>query len=572
MAHLKPKRVHGHTYWYVVESRRVGGRVKTVHLAYLGKADDILTKWRELERPADRLRSYSHGGVAVLLSLADQLGLAALIDQHAGPPRRGPARRMLSVGQTLVMAAIGRALHPTSKRGWASWARHTSVGRLAGLEPNKITSQFFWDQMDRLPLEALPTVQAEVGRRVLRTYGVSTESLFYDTTNFYTFIDSRNDRCDLPQRGRNKQKRHDLRQFGMGLLVSRDGWVPLLAKLYRGNLNDVTTFPDMLGAIREQCRELGVEPARATLVFDKGNVSKENWRFIDASGVGYVVSLVPSQYPQWAYRAPQELTTCEVAEVGAVRCLRAQATVAGRERTLVVLDSPTLRQGQLRGLDQQLQPVMLALARLEQSLRLATRRRRREAIERQLERHVRPASVRRVIRWELTPQRTASGFWRLEWGVDMDAYTHLRQREYGRRLLVTNRTGWPAGEIIRAYWGQSEAELVFRQLKDPEFLALRPQHHWTDQKIEVHAFCCVMGYLLATLVRRHARQMGYTEGLAALLDMLNHIRITLRQESRGRAGRPRVRWQLEEADPAALRLYESLVHPGYTLGPTPPHA
>jgi len=152
---------------------------------------------------------------------------------------------MLSVGQTLVMAAIGRALHPTSKRGWASWARHTSVGHLAGLEPNKITSQFFWDQMDRLPLEALPKVQAEVGRRVLQTYGVSTESLFYDTTNFYTFIDSRNHRCELAQRGRNKQERHDLRQFHMGLLVSRDGWVPLLAKLYRGNYNDVTTFPDM---------------------------------------------------------------------------------------------------------------------------------------------------------------------------------------------------------------------------------------------------------------------------------------------------------------------------------------
>lgn len=569
MPYLKPKRIHGRTYWYIVESRRVGSKVKTVNLAYLGRPEDILARWSKLLTPGERLKSYSHGGVAALLSLADRLEIAQLIDRHAGAPRGSLGRhKTLSVGRTLLAAALGRALHPTSKRGWAKWARTTTLGKLWGLEPAKITSQYFWDQMDRLPLKSFGPLQAELGRRVLDRFGVSAESLFYDTTNFYTFIDSRNRHCDLPQRGKNKQKRNDLRQFQLGLLVSRDGWVPLLTKLFRGNLNDVTTFPVALQAIRRQCKELGIEPAQVTLVADKGNISRKNWRLLDESEIGHVVSVVPSHYKEWSTRPLDDFSACEVPDVGEVKCLRAKAVIAGRERTLVVLDSPTLRAGQLRGLDQQLRKPIFALSRLVHTLQGATRRRRRDLVERQIENALKPAVMRKLFRYELTERKHKPGYWDLDWRIDMEAYRQRRERIYGRRILVTGRHEWPTPEIVRAYWGQAEAEHVFERLKDPEFLALRPQHHWTDQKIEVHALLCVVGYLLAALVRREARRMGYTEGLPRLLEMLNEIRLVLRTEVRGRAGRPRISWQLEEADPETLRLYRSLVDQRYELGPT----
>lgn len=572
MAYLKPKKIHGHTYWYIVESRRVGGRVKTFNLAYLGRAGDILRRIHQGERCPDRLKSFSHGGVAVLLSVADRLGLVELIDQYTRPPRPSrPTRRLLSVGQTLLLAGIGRALHPTSKRGWAAWARQTTWGQLWRFDPKKITSAFFWDQMDRLPVEALAVVQAELGRRVLERFGVSTDSLYYDVTNFYTFIDSRNKRCRLPQRGKNKQNRNDLRQFQLGMLVSRDGWIPLLEKLYPGNRNDVTTFPEALEAIAGQCEELRIAPEAVTLVADKGNVSRKNWQPLDASAFGYVVSLVPSQHKDWAYRPLDAFTTCDVPDVGEVRALRGQAQIAGRERTVVALDSPTLRDGQLRGFQQQMQPVIKGLSDVQNALHMATQRRRRDVIERQVQRILTGArSAGKLIRYELTQRRSKPGFWTFDWWVDADAFGHLRDRVYGRRILATNRKDWSTEEIIWAYWGQAEAELVFRAMKNPEFMAIRPQYHWTDQKIEVDSFCCVVGYLLSALVRRHARRMGYPEGLAGLLEMLNGVRVVLQTERPGHPGRPRVHWQMEETDPEALRLYQSLVHREYELGPTFP--
>jgi len=305
-----------------------------------------------------------------------------------------------------------------------------------------------------------------------------------------------------------------------------------------------------------------------------------------------VVSLTPGQYPHWSHRAIEDFQLCDVPDAGPMKLLCGQAMVAGRQRTVIVLDSPTLRDGQMRGLQQQFGPVMLGLNRLRQSLADATRRRREDAIHRQITRILsRVPQVRQVLRTELIRRGRREGFWQLDWWVDREALANLRDRVFGRRMLATDRHDWPAGQVVWAYWGQAEAELVFRQLKDPQFLALRPQYHWTDQKIQVHSFCCVLGYLLAALLRREARRLGLglpppvrgklratdihgadsprQASLAELLRMLSAIRAVLRTESTAKSGRPRVRWQLEDADPIALDIYRHFVSPNHDLGTTP---
>ena len=60
-------------------------------------------------------------------------------------------------------------------------------------------------------------------------------------TNFATFIDSGNDKAPIAQRGKAKQKRADLRLAGLGLVVTRDGGIPLTCTLPRAR-PDVTQF------------------------------------------------------------------------------------------------------------------------------------------------------------------------------------------------------------------------------------------------------------------------------------------------------------------------------------------
>jgi transposase len=54
---------------------------------------------------------------------------------------------------------------------------------------------------------------------------------------------------------------------------------------------------------------------------------------------------------------------------------------------------------------------------------------------------------------------------------------------FGKKVFFTNRNDWTDREIIEAYHGQSKIEKIFRHLKNPYHLAIRPQFHWTDHKI-----------------------------------------------------------------------------------------
>jgi transposase len=58
-------------------------------------------------------------------------------------------------------------------------------------------------------------------------------------------------------------------------------------------------------------------------------------------------------------------------------------------------------------------------------------------------------------------------------------------------VLITGHSQRTTARIVEAYRGQSRVEAAFRDLKDPSMLATRPQFHWTDQKLHVHALMCV---------------------------------------------------------------------------------
>ncbi len=161
-----------------------------------------------------------------------------------------PTRNNLTAGITLLLGAIGRICMPTSKRGWWSWAKTTSCEYLLRCSLSKIDSQHFWDLMDSLPMDAIEKIELELLKNVFKVYGLESDTLFFDTTNFYTYIDSTNLRCTVAQRGKNKQKRYDLRQVGLAMVVTRKDMIPVFHHTYDGNMNDTKVFKTVIGKIK----------------------------------------------------------------------------------------------------------------------------------------------------------------------------------------------------------------------------------------------------------------------------------------------------------------------------------
>lgn len=143
--------------------------------------------------------------------------------------------------------------------------------------------------------------------------------------------------------------------------------------------------------------------------------------------------------------------------------------------------------------------------------------------------------------------------------TDWLEYERLRTGYFGLRVLITDRAEWSTAQIIEAYRGQSKVEAAFRDLKDPGMLSTRPPFHWTDQKLHVHAFVCVMAYLLITLLHRRARQKTAFDGSPRrLLDELAGVRCCRMIDMTGRKGRPRVRQQVEEMEAELQALAHAL--------------
>ena len=69
---------------------------------------------------------------------------------------------------------------------------------------------------------------------------------------------------------------------------------------------------------------------------------------------------------------------------------------------------------------------------------------------------------------------------------------------------MTNRMDWTEEQVVEAYGGQQQVEKVFRGLKDGDWLGWGPMYHWTDSKIRVHAFYCMLGISLLNYLHAQA--------------------------------------------------------------------
>jgi hypothetical protein len=91
-------------------------------------------------------------------------------------------------------------------------------------------------------------------------------------------------------------------------------------------------------------------------------------------------------------------------------------------------------------------------------------------------------------------------------------------------------------------------------MKDPHVVSFGPMHHWTDSKIRVHVFSCVLALTIAHLMRRQAKEVGLDLSVRELLGTLAGIGETVLLYHDGSKGRPRARRMLTDMDPTQKQL------------------
>ncbi|MEW6228599.1 MAG: IS1634 family transposase, partial [Bacillota bacterium] len=315
------------------------------------------------------------------------------------------------------------------------------------------------------------------------------------------------------------------KQVGLALMVTMDFAIPLFHQVYPGSQPDPVEFASVVDELVERYWALAGECEDVTLILDKGNNSKKNIAGL-SDAMGFVGSLVPSHHPDLLAVPRSSFRPLEGPEFGGMLAYRTRNRVFGVPRTVVVTYNEALYLGQMQGLVISMRKANQRLKELKRSLdeRHSGRKMRGKAptvagVQARVKKILRKP-LDGIIKWQVTER---DGRISLEYEIDHEAQKAYVEKYFGKNVLFTNRDQWSTEHIVLAYRGQECVERAFREMKDYDFIGWSPMYHWTDRKIRVHAFYCVLALTLSALLRRRLAKAGMEMSIASILEQLSGI-------------------------------------------------
>ena len=396
------------------------------------------------------------------------------------------------------------------------------------------TPQNFWNNTD-ITVEQLRVIEDRIFQRSVRMFGINANDLIYDATNFFTYIDTMNP-SGLAKRGHDKAKRNDLKTVGLALLVTPDFSVPVLSETYPGNRGDSTQFSSMMEQLKLRYRTIVGKDAQITIVFDRGNNSESNLGLLESEGLGfhYVGGLKKNQVaelfavPKSNYK-PLSCPMDAPEKYKSLSTYRMEATVLGREATTVIVYNPELEKGQLQGIQINIEKTKRELLEIQGRLLKRSKGELKKGKKPTFE------SVSKAVSNILKHREYMDDIFEYEilekeehifltFSDSEDKLNVIKEEQLGKTALFTDRSDMSDYEIISAYRSAWHVESSFKQMKDTEFLAVRPIFHWTDQRIAVHIFICVLAYRLCSLLRKELHRKGIECSINQYLKSMNSIK------------------------------------------------
>ena len=521
--HLVAKTINGSEYYYLVRKERRGARVVTAQTIYVGSREKLaqLAVQGACSSLPEAFRAQEIGASLALVRAAQSLDLERIID--AVVPRRPGAA---GVGRQLLIAAIHRAAAPVRRRSKSAlreWYGGSALCELLPYEEAALDHRRVCETLLSLKPAQIDAIEERVVAQLVAREGLSLESLAFDTSNFDSWVGARS-KSRLLRRGHAKSGR-PLRVLGFGLLVGEDD-LPLLTFTYPGNENDQKAFGRFLRVLDRRMATLKL-PLQATVAADGGNVSRQMVLKLEKRHRSYVVRLPRAHAKALERTGRKDLIALGGRFKGKVWALRHRTEVYGKLRCVLDVYSKRMRDKQLPGLRRDARRTRGLLEALEARLdrdregrtrgRRATReiavRRLAEALDRE---HMKDLFEARIV------DRDAG--LALDWHERAEGWDHLEDFVLGRTLLLTDRADWTPEQMVHAVRQQSRNEAMFRDLKDPSAVCMRPLRHRKDAALRGHALVVVLGLVLGRLLVRRARRAGApVPGMPALLDTLRSI-------------------------------------------------
>ncbi len=557
MANLQEIKVKGIKYYSIVECRRINGKPTPVTIAYLGNIENILKSFNGNKDASDVnvYKSYSYGAVYALWKMAHKHSIIEVLNDIF-PSRK---RNGLSRGETILLGAIYRAIYPGSKNEFSEKIAETSLPAIAKFNPEKITSHHFWSQMDGIKEKMLYDAEDKIANRILTHYCIYPDKLALDYTNYFTYIDSNNKKSTLTKRGHNKQKRNDLRQFSLGLITTKELAIPLCSYVYEGNKPDVSVFPEYMEILKSRIGNY-TDATDITLVYDNGSVSKNNLELLKDNKLKlhYICAFSLSHHKKLLDIPFSKYETININEDKEILCYRETKNIWGENRECILIYSEDLYIGQYKELLCSIEKKIDLLNGLREQIRNSKSRisKKSSEIDLRIKKIIKGNFGDNIFEIKMMGEETVKD---IEFNVNDDIIQEISRKNFGKRMIITDQSSWTTGEILESYWNQYNIESIFKDTKNKQHFSVQPQFHWTDSKVRVHTFCCLLGLLLTSLLRKELADEGIKIGNKKLIEILSSIRevYILTPDKKAKNGFA-AKKRLEELSPYQEKIWDAL--------------
>jgi transposase len=510
------KQSRGNTYYYAGESERVGKTSRRKWEVYLGTFEKIVTTMGEGILLPDEVSSTPYGLYSAFVEIANDISFIESIDIVY--PKRDQG---LSMGEYFLFGILARVTKPRTTNSIEEWYVDHRLDMIYDVDPKFLTIQNYWNNLSSIDFEKINDVHDLLLDTIAKKYDIHDTYIYFDPSNFHTYIENNTGTSEIAKRGNSKHKRFDLLQASLALAVTQGEGIPVYHKTYPGNVNDVTFFKENINEFIEHLKKNGAE--EIIVVFDKGNNAEEIFDVICKPGkqnIKFIGSLRPSSFKE-LFETPLDEFEGKYGTDAENEVLYKETRVEVYKRNfraVLTYDQRTFKK-KMNTWIRNMKDIVDEIEEFIGSKLNIKKWRSKEAVEEKLVTMTSKKNFKDILQFNISR----------EYGrLNVSLFTDMKEAEkvmksWGKTLIFTSCEDKDIVDVIKGYRMKNDIEECFKILNNSHILSIRPIHHWTDQMIKAHMATCVFGLELIQVMRKKLNDNDVIVSVSKMFQSLHDI-------------------------------------------------
>lgn len=494
-------------YLFIVESYKVKGKSKQRVIANLGRLDKVfssdridsliasVSKYAKKQQLIDAckdispLSSKTYGEIKIFRRIWQLLKLDKLFSKYFSETQKG-----VNLTEALFALVCNRLIAPSSKREAYQWKEEVYEPAWDGYQLHH-----FYRALDFLQ-EKKESLEKELFDNTKDLFNSKVDVVMFDTTSLSCWGDS--EKNELAAYGYAKNKRFDLKQVVIGLIMDRNG-IPLGHEVWPGNTSDKPAFKQVIEKIKSK-----FDIGKVILVCDRGMISEEIIIYLEENKYEYILGVKMRSLSE--IRKHILLSEQDFRDMSRNIYIKELSEAELYEREQKMINAEKLKQGKKSQVtdEEKMQQYKASTKGLRRwVVYYNTLVAREDKIKREYFQKILANKVEfsRAKEWIMK-----NGY--KKYVVIKDMTIELNQKRIeedelydGKWTLISN-CSLPAQSLVFLYKDLAQIERHFRDLKSE--LEIGPIYHYIERRIRAHIFICFLALQIKVFLTKRLKALS----------------------------------------------------------------